>query len=110
MSLSVPSQNSLSRRPLGHLSQYDVAGRCTCADEVEHLSRRASEILNSAAWLSSLAIFMLHMLQLVLVVFRPFPKPTGNSMQHERDMEHDLPPASGGLPGRFHMTGCRMAI
>jgi hypothetical protein len=39
------------------------------------------------AWLSRLAIFMLHMLQLVLVVFRPFPKPTGSSMQHECDMK-----------------------
>jgi hypothetical protein len=50
---------------------------------------------------SSLAIFMLHMLQLVLVVFRPFPKPTGNSMQHERDMEHDLPPRPADFQDAF---------
>jgi hypothetical protein len=41
---------------------------------------------------------MLHMLQLVLVVFRRFSKPTDNSVQHERDKRRAgiaLPPVPG---------------
>jgi hypothetical protein len=51
---------------------------------------------------------MSHMLRPVLVVFQRFPKPAGNSMRHERDMECEfLPLAAGELPGlgRRHRTG-----
>jgi hypothetical protein len=67
---------------------------------IEKRSYMVCPLAKSMAWVNHWPIFMSHMLRLVLVVFRAFPKPTGYSTRHERDMQHELPPALGGILGR----------
>ena len=45
---------------------------------------------NTAGACSALAVFMLRMLHFVPLYFPAFPVCPGNSMQHERDMEHRI--------------------
>jgi hypothetical protein len=68
-------------------------------------------LAKSMAWVNHWPIFMSHMLRLVLVVFRAFPKPTGSSARHERDTECEfLPPARARQPRERCCRRCVLVV